>query len=117
MAMWTWAKVLTRSSPNHINNFIQYLTWSKILTLFLILDAVRKGNDAETSGESEVEKRVNEVLVADVAKFRCWLREECDGEVLFLVWFLFFRCWLREKCDSEVLFLVLFFLVLAARGM
>jgi hypothetical protein len=56
-----------------------------VLTLFLILDAVRKGNDAETSGESEVEKRVKEVLVADVAKFRCWLREECDGEVLFLV--------------------------------
>ena len=52
-----------------------------VLTLFLILAAVRKGNDAETSGESEVEKRVKEVLVADVAKFRCWLREECDGEV------------------------------------
>lgn len=60
-----------------------------VLTLFLILDAVRKGNDAETSGESEVEKRVKEVLVADVAKFRCWLREECDGEVLFLVYFYF----------------------------
>ena len=55
-----------------------------VLTLFLILDAVRKGNDAETSGESEVEKRVKEVLVADVAKFRCWLREECD-EVLSLL--------------------------------
>ena len=46
---------------------------------------MRKGNDTETRGDSEVEKRVNEVLVADVAKFRCWLREECDGEVLFLV--------------------------------
>ena len=41
-----------------------------------------KGNGAEGSGSgSEVVKRVKEVLVADVAKFRCWLREECDGEV------------------------------------
>ena len=65
------------------------MTWSKIVTLFLILDAVRKGNDAETSGESEVEKRVKEVLVADVAKFRCWLREECDEVLSLLILILF----------------------------
>ena len=31
--------------------------------------------------ETELVERVKEVLAADVAKFRAWLQEECDGEV------------------------------------